>query len=69
MTKCNGYLCPLKYQCDRYTSPSKKIQSYLTSIPYDDKKQQCAFFIDNGNYQRKTKSNARRSNRPDANDI
>lgn len=69
MTKCNGYLCPIKHQCLRFTSPDKEIQCYLTSIPYDDKKQQCSFFIDNRDYQKGNQSNAGRKRKSDANDF
>ena len=43
ITKCSGFLCPLKDNCYRYKAKDDVLQSYFTEQPYKDGK--CEMFL------------------------
>lgn len=43
ITKCSGFLCPLKDNCYRYKAKDGVLQSYFTEQPYKDEK--CKMFL------------------------
>ena len=43
ITKCSGFLCPLKDNCYRYKAKDGVLQSYFTEQPYKDGK--CEMFL------------------------
>ena len=42
ITKCSGFNCPLKDNCQRYKAIDGMWQSYFTEVPYKDGK--CEMF-------------------------
>lgn len=36
ITKCSGFLCPLRETCYRYLAPTGTWQSYFLGVPYEN---------------------------------
>lgn len=59
ITKCEGYDCPLKETCYRYTvTPNEFRQSYFMTNPYNKQNLTCEFYY--GRQEIKTKGKIRK---------
>lgn len=53
ITMCMGHDCPLRDKCYRFTAiESLFTQSYLSSPPYDSKKENCEYFWEDTEYRK-----------------
>jgi hypothetical protein len=53
ITMCEGRNCPLKEKCYRHTAFENPFrQSYFSTEPYDDKKENCEYFWEDTEYRK-----------------
>ena len=45
--KCNGRDCKLKESCYRYTAKNSRNQAFFMMTPYNFKKDECEYYIEN----------------------
>ena len=54
ITMCDGYECPKKQECYRYTAPVNAYrQAYFTFTPYDKDHASCEMYSNNGSIEQK----------------
>ena len=47
ITKCQGFICPLKENCYRFTAESNPYRQSYMQPPYDFEKEKCESYISN----------------------